>query len=450
MMICPRCGQVRDDGIRFCTRCGSHLEPEVTARPAGKGTEAMTAVAVMLLLLAAGAAFLVVTEERDPSVILISDGMIVGSVSVAKGGTVNEWLSEIGDTLVNGPLRFAGWYTDASLRNAFYEMMPIERNITLYAKWSALAFSMEQSFSPAVNRERCTFQSDIDGVVPVSWEVKDSYKTNNTPTFTGNNEIFSADLPPGRYFVTMTVSETEKLTKTVTVGGVISSVSSHLPDGWKDYSNIDRTLDFSFDVTEYLIFAEKNRERYYRHALIGTFVVVTDTIEDIADSIDIMFGQNGTGKRQDLMDLVASFVNNTTKNQDKNRDSFYYGPPGHVADNIEYYKYPMESLYDRLIYDSYGDCEDHAILTAAIAMVLDFDVAIIIMTNPSRAIGHAVAGITDPSFEKPTALPNTMFCSKDGYYACETFRPGQRMLVGLIGSEFRESDGWVFKVVPVK
>jgi hypothetical protein len=119
---------------------------------------------------------------------------------------------------------------------------------------------------------------------------------------------------------------------------------------------------------------------------------------------------------------------------------------------VEYYKYAVESLYDKILYGGIGDCDDHAILTAALGKAFGFDTAVLVITNPNEKEGHAIAGIKndpafDPPFEEPSPQPGASFKEVDGYYACETFRTSLKLQIGNVESKYL-GQGWKWRAVP--
>jgi hypothetical protein len=156
--------------------------------------------------------------------------------------------------------------------------------------------------------------------------------------------------------------------------------------------------------------------------------------------------------RQDSADLLASFVNHGTFYV---HDHKYYSLPlpGGGFENeglAEYYKYPMESLYDETVYGGAGDCEDMAILVAAIARSFGFNEVAIITITKAGAEGHAIAGIKDASFIQPPEQPGAYFYAPNGYYACETTDGWGPLWVGNVKFPLGDPPGWTKSVYPVK
>ena len=239
----------------------------------------------------------------------------------------------------------------------------------------------------------------------------------------------------------MTASNSETLTRTVTVDGTLTHKVQ-----WKDYTNVDRELTYSLSSDEYILYAEKNRPHYFRISQIASFVTwELDAIKEIADKLDTM-ATAGSMNEQEKANLIASFVNYGNKGMN---DSFYYGPSGSISADVEYYSYPTESLYNWMLFGKIGDCDCHAILTAAIGKAAGFDTAIIVIIK-SGAEGHAVAGIRDETFTEPPAQTNAYWKVVNGYYSCETFRPSHNLWVGNLENGYSEGNGYSLTAWPVR
>ena len=458
----------------------------------------MIAVIVATLVVVAGMALLILPDDNKITVKLMSDDAVVGSETLSRGDLIDtDWLYGIEAELIAGEsdLYFAGWYTDPnftrsyeitkgvqklnrSYESAFYDLMPINSSMTLYAKWSTLGFSMEQTNMTTTsggtgydgNRETCTFTIDSDTTGTVQWIIEDTYKTSyrprptsSTPPKTEYNMTFAAgeytaSLPPGRYDVTLTVGE-EKLTRTVIVEGDL-----YKKFVWDDYyGNTGHVIECRFDVNEYLLYAEMNRRFVFRVSQVANFVlwdtpaIEMPVIKKMAnDLMEIAEGLGMDPLDKDIQrsaNLITSFVNLGTRYE---YDSVYYSLPrsgGGLEDlgTTEYYKYPVESLYDEILYSGAGDCEDTAILVAALAKAFGFeDVAIITFTQTSKE-GHAVAGFKDASFVRPpeqSAL-GAYFSAPSGYYVSET--TGGNAAKFWVGNlKFGNDPGWTVGVHPVK
>ena len=132
-------------------------------------------------------------------------------------------------------------------------------------------------------------------------------------------------------------------------------------------------------------------------------------IDILLDSI--MFSFTSSDDAQ-IINYVASFV-----------QSLQYKTDSETNDSFEYPRYPIETLFYG---NGGGDCEDKAIITAALLYSLGYDVALLRLPN------HMAVGV------KLTegAIPNYDYYIDD-YYFLETTTQGKSC--GFIPSEYRES-----------
>ena len=484
-MICPHCGETEEGGAGFCSKCGNsfNAEPDVRpdVKPPGRGSAniwmIIATVCIAAVLIGACVFFYIVPHEKGTKVTLRDPyGNPLGSVSVVPGSRLIdiEQLEAKEDSIGT---KFAGWYTDESLETPFNKFTTVTSSITLYSDWNDLSFDLVQNEKAIPNNTKdCTFTNTTtadppNSIVSTTWTIVDSFKSNNNKIVTkalvtAPAMDYSRNLNKGMYDVTMTVTfddgagGTFAKSKTVSkvVDGEISSTAS-----WNDYSGVPRTLTLKFDTDDYIEFAKKNWKRSFYIPDIANFAEYgSDAILGIKHDLEIMFDNGGTPlSKQDQANLLASFVNNGigTSGSTKDYDYYYYQLPGlAIGTPTEYYKYPLESLYDMAINGSIGDCDDHAILTAAIAKACGFDSSIIVMTKAGEE-GHAVAGIKDdgtfvPPAPQPTPVPGnssakSVFTERDGYYGCETFRYSFKLLIGNVQGEY-QGPGWNVRVFVVR
>jgi uncharacterized repeat protein (TIGR02543 family) len=431
-----------------------------------------------------------VASERGPVVTLVSidDGVISSKTITDNGFADLVWMDNIGERLrsddIQGAkgLNFAGWYTDRERTVPFYKFTVITESITLYADWNELDFTLTMAAEdPAKNTRACTFTNTTssDAIASTSWTVIDSFKSNNNviadtnPGGTG----YSASIGKGMYDVTMTVTFSDDVTKTTTrpevVGGTISDTVR-----WKDYYNNEHTMNYSFQTEDYIVFAKQNWKREFKIPRIAEFAVYETDIEDyaitvLADNFKKLSWTEGSDTvawndldKQKKLNLIASFVNNglSPTKENKNNDWYYYRIPGvHSSDmSVEYYRYPMEALYDRTMNGGLGDCDCHAIITAALMKACGYDSGIMVLTKP-KTEGHAIAAVKEfaedevPAFVVPkpypaSGTPQWSFMIVDGYYGCETFRPdsGATPWLGNFESKYQDTaGGWTQRVFAV-
>jgi hypothetical protein len=420
-------------------------------------------IIVVAILVTGGIGYLYMMENKKTIVTLSHpDGSSIGYVALTRAGFVdiNE-LEDVGNTLreqERDGLRFAGWFTDVSCEQPFYDSKyrKITSDTVIYAGWNDLSYTLTQEKGKSENERSCTFTNTTDGSESTSWVVRDAFKTNNIRPVIGSinsaatpsEYIATVSLLLGMYEVTMITyvnGEKKVLSTTETIDGTITDTVT-----WEDYTRAKHTITYKFDVSEYVEYAKLNRTRDFRISNIAKHAVYdTPGINSIKDAIMNLETANwDTISEQDRANLIASFVNNGLSkrvdakaiDRDKNTDWYYYKIPGIHGDNlsVEYYRYPTEALYDRILYGGLGDCDCHAILTAAIAKACGLDSAVLVIINPDEKEGHAVAGIKGEDFIPPAPQGAASFKEVDGYYACETFRSELKLLVGNVQNIYHE------------
>ncbi|GAI32304.1 unnamed protein product, partial [marine sediment metagenome] len=106
----------------------------------------------------------------------------------------------------------------------------------------------------------------------------------------------------------------------------------------------------------------------------------------------------------------------------------------YMPEDREYWRYPVETLVDN------GDCEDKAVLFAAIMKAAEYDVAIIVFDN------HVMAGVVLWNEPKYGIQEYIHWFTSDGkrYYTCETTAEGWR--VGDLPEEYHEESAYVLVI----
>jgi hypothetical protein len=374
-------------------------------------------------------------------------------------------LESVGDTLTTRDgLDFAGWFTDASCEIPFYDSKytRITSNTVIYAGWNTLLTSYDfvHTESPGNGLQSCTFTNTTGTADTTMWIVKDAFKTSGLVPLTETADRYTVGLLRGMYEVTMTVTdvngEKKVLSKTEKVTGTITDAVT-----WNDYSSAatQHTITYTLDVEEYIKYAKMNRVRDFRIANIANHATPgADVVQNIANELKALpYWSLPSTTGQDRANLIASFVNEgLSYNGGSDGDSRYYRIQGvHMSpEQVEYYRYPAEALYDRKLFNMLGDCDCHAIITAAIAKACGFDSAVLVMTNTSEKEGHAIAGIKGdfikpPEQSIPTLNGKASFNEEKGYYSCETFRKGWKLWVGNVDADYI-GNGWTWNAFPVK
>ncbi len=184
--------------------------------------------------------------------------------------------------------------------------------------------------------------------------------------------------------------------------------------GWEDH--LGKIWTWSFDIEQW-------RYEYYQdlsHTAYSTedylkFVTHEDgQIKAMADKLMEVYSDP-----EDAANCILAFV----------QTSFPYTP-----EDREYWRYPVETLVDN------GDCEDKAVLFAAIMKAAEYDVALIVFDN------HVMAGVVLWNEPKYGTQEYIHWFTSDGkrYYTCETTAEGWR--VGDLPEEYHEESAYVLVI----
>ena len=227
-----------------------------------------------------------------------------------------------------------------------------------------------------------------------------------------DTSILNIQIAPGRYDVTVTgtsssIPRTESFT--VTVNG---ETENHYSYSYKlrEYG-ADWTVDYSY-IDSYYTYRTSKRHPNYNN--MDDFVEYDcDTVVQLAS---VLTEQSEGMSKNEQSNFVLNFVQKTMSYE---LDERYNG-------KTEYWKYPVETLFDRR-----GDCEDTSVLYCAIMKAMGYDVALLIFDGEEyTGKGHAAAGIVLDN------VPGGTYYEKNGkhYYYCETTAEGWH--VGDIPKEY--------------
>jgi predicted transglutaminase-like cysteine proteinase len=148
-------------------------------------------------------------------------------------------------------------------------------------------------------------------------------------------------------------------------------------------------------------------------------------------------------KDDDCLDQMIQFVNDKARQYSFNEQqkinfviAFVQSLP-YTVDSVttsadEYPRYPIETLFDRG-----GDCEDTAILTAALLDKMGYDVALLHLSEAH----HMATGISIPALSLPYQC---WYYDHNGkkYYYIETTGEGWR--IGQMPSEYTSAKAYVY------
>lgn len=168
--------------------------------------------------------------------------------------------------------------------------------------------------------------------------------------------------------------------------------------GWSSYS-LDLTIDY-FDVLEYRdVYSPQQRQQDIpTHERDRTFVTYDDPyVRALADELYTMTSGMDDSDRLNVVTAFTQYIEYRSDTEDTGYE--------------EYWKFPLETLYDMG-----GDCEDTSILLAALMEAMGYDSALLLFP------GHMATGVS------ADGLSGTYYPYGGlNYYYCETTATGYRV-----------------------
>lgn len=207
---------------------------------------------------------------------------------------------------------------------------------------------------------------------------------------------------PGDYTVVYSDTETgEHGIYTVLVDGTVTRTFEWTYDGTDYTCSLDILYSDVRYYREYYDVSERQQDTANDHARDVTFVTSDDKyVRQIASDL--------TEMSEGMTDLErADFLLAFSQCLGYQDDSVYMGAE-------EYWKFPLETLYDHG-----GDCEDTSILLCAIADAMGYDTALLLFP------GHMAAGIhVEGTYDDLDGFYSTSDPERKVYYYCETTAEG--------------------------
>ena len=289
--------------------------------------------------------------------------------------------------------QFAGWYTSDG------ELLSTSSTCTVQ-----LGYTDTQVF--AMNTVDPDVELDTDGTLTGReytetsvWNVYDS-DGSNVATFTGDPSFHVFD-QAGEYTVTSADAESGVYRIfTVQVDG-ITTVQYEWQWNGKAYTT---SLDILYsDVQyyrDYYDVSQRQQDIYGGHQRDVTFVTYTDEyIVELAGKLVNLMDEGMSDYEH--VDFVLAFCQGIGYEDDQ----IYMGYE-------EYWKFPLETLYDHG-----GDCEDTSILLAALCKAMGYESSLLLLP------GHMATGV---HFDTDLELGGYYFTSNPQkvYYYCETTSTG--------------------------
>jgi predicted transglutaminase-like cysteine proteinase len=247
------------------------------------------------------------------------------------------------------------------------------------------------------------------------WTIEEKYTGKYVATEYGNPIICNLK-DPGTYEGKLTAQDSNGNTYTYTQKKVVDGEVKKT-FRWK-YGGTDYGATWTTDYSTYAYYKELSGPR--RHTTLdkdSEFVQYTSkTIETFAD---YLLNESKYMSRADRANFILAFVGQAITYETDAKGSGYN----------EYWKYPCETLFDMA-----GDCEDSAILYAAIMKAAGYDACLLLFDD------HMATGIGMPDGTTGT------YWTKGGirYYYCETTASG--WLLGKIPSSYKSSTAYVIVI----
>lgn len=380
-MYCPRCGELLQQGARFCSACGADIgsriprsayPPSPNPRSAIRFVKFMAAAVIVIVLLAS---VINPLSQTDYDPYAPDRSTTFGDITLYGG------LSDFGDLAVDGRTISYTGSSDSAV------------------EWSFKILSAE-------------------AMAPVSGH----YEFRGCTYCDGR----SLTLPdPGNYMVTLSVDGSEKCSGRIILDGDIHETytwAGYNSSGYKCRYTVGFDYKFS-DYCKYAIMSGTTRE-YSPYADDSRFVVVDDSILGLEAALRAEFVRvNGDVRGSTYADYLLSFVQCIIKYPTPVSSGYggmYYSDEGGYGDlylfgQEEYWAYPMETLYLRQ-----GDCEDTSFLTCALFSAAGYEsAAVSIPGHMMVAIGlDSISSFVYSGYYCTDHLEFT--ATKKPVYFCET------------------------------
>ena len=388
-MFCRQCGFEVEPGQLYCRNCGAPLGygdeavrsvPESRVRPSGRSRKGAVALVAVLVIVAALAVvwtmgsddIQVPTDDPDAEIAL-------GEVTLRGGMAAEDIVMTSGTGGVT--LEYSGDGTPTWL-------------------W----------------RDSCA---------PVFTQVNGLYGENPFQSSGSDTVTFTE---PGKYEVTLQVDGVTFHTGYVIVDGEVDRTWT-----WSrsvGTSTATYTVDWSFQFSDYLGYREDDAYRASNEESDARFVVVDEDIlsleQALSDAYAAVHGYEPVEGSQDYADYLLSFVQVCfsyppmiaeiqdgvyTESSAGSPDTYLYGA-------VEYWAYPMETLYM-----GSGDCEDTSFLACALFSAAGYESALATPPNHMMALVAVDGYQLQYAFEFYNfGMDSWHFTTSDGkvYFFCET------------------------------
>ncbi|MGN1045288.1 MAG: InlB B-repeat-containing protein [Candidatus Methanomethylophilaceae archaeon] len=318
-------------------------------------------------------------------------------ITVTGSGTYDAFDSITLTASVSDGYDFSGWYDSKG------------RLLSTSLRYTIPAVTSDTSVY-AANTERYERSVDIDedasfslSYGPGTWDVTDLDIGTSVYTYDGATLDYTF-ASPGIYRISHSTSSGDSPMGTyITVFVDGTSVKTF---SWKDNDKTSYEYSIGIRYSDFMEYRDKDVSRSFgsfEHC--RQFVTYEDPyIVRIAEEFDSMLSGKSDAKRIDVVLTFTQYIQ-YTYDQDSMGEE-------------EYWKYPVETLFDMN-----GDCEDTSILFCAIVKAMGYDCAMLLFD------GHMAAGVT---FDGQPTSYTTFDADGNSYLYCETTATGYR--VGAIPS----------------
>ena len=205
------------------------------------------------------------------------------------------------------------------------------------------------------------------------------------------------------------------------------------------YDNVDYSIEIDYKLSEYLEYSDPSRidsglRNGQIYSQITQFCEVNDVVQTIAYKLSEeylnTYGPEASTSGQQFAEFILAFVNICFDYPPNTND-----PDTYVYGQIEYWAFPMETIYYGM-----GDCEDTSILCASLFKAAGYDSAVVILPS------HAIAAVALDEFKETEEISSRLFLFNEvvkgkTYYGCETTLDTNSYGVGYISSSYSDYDG---------
>ena len=304
---------------------------------------------------------------------------------------------------------FAGWYSSDG------ELISTSSTCTVQLGYTDTSVYAMNTVDPDVELDTGESLSGREYSETCVWNVYDS-DGSSVATFTGDPSAY-VFYHPGDY--TVMSADVENGTYRIFTIQVEGNATIHYEWKWNGetytcsldilYSDVEYYRDY-YDVSQ------RQQDIYGGHQRDMTFVTYTDKY--IVQLAEILVQMTEGLSDYQRVDFVLAFCQGIGYEDDQ----IYMGYE-------EYWKFPLETLYDHG-----GDCEDTSILMAALCKAMGYDCCLLLLPG-HMAVGVVLEG--DPPIEGAFHMSGNL--SGPTYYYCETTSPDFR--IGMVPSNVNINEG---------